>query len=86
MKAVGESVADPLMSYDNNVSGSVARYRTVARRPGGLAENFADPALAGKVLGWQAQPGVDAMCADIWRWQQRAVKNSADLELKLGAE
>jgi UDP-glucose 4-epimerase len=50
-------------------SGRPVPYRVVERRPGDLAEYFADPSLARKLIGWQAQFGVDAMCADTWRWQ-----------------
>ena len=54
--------------------------RIVERRPGDLAEYFADPALARKLLGWQAQLGIDTMCADTWRWQRWAAENASDLE------
>ncbi len=57
-------------------SGREVPYRFTARRPGDLAEYYADPALARELLGWQAQHGIDAMCADVWRWQQRAATNS----------
>jgi UDP-glucose 4-epimerase len=30
----------------------------------------ADPARARELLGWATQLGLDAMCADSWRWQQ----------------
>ncbi len=56
-------------------SGKAVPYRIVGRRPGDLVEYFADPALALKTLGWQAQLGIDAMCADTWRWQQSATEN-----------
>ena len=39
------------------------------RRAGDLAEYFADPALARKLLGWQAGHGIERMCEDTWRWQ-----------------
>ena len=42
---------------------------TTARRPGDIAAYWADPSLAHRVLGWQAKRGIDAMCADAWRWQ-----------------
>ena len=29
---------------------------------------------AHEVLGWHAQFGIDAMCADVWRWQQYAAR------------
>ena len=55
-------------------------YRIAARRSGDLAEYFADPALARKLLGWQTQLGIEAMCADTWRWQQWAAANAAALK------
>ena len=61
-------------------SGRSVPYRIAARRSGDLAEYFADPALARKLLGWQTQLGIDAMCADTWRWQQWAAANAADLK------
>jgi UDP-glucose 4-epimerase len=46
-------------------------YEVVARRPGDVAEVYADPSLARQALGWQAELGVEAMCRDAWRWQSR---------------
>jgi UDP-glucose 4-epimerase len=46
-------------------------YKIVARRPGDLAEYYADPAKAQEVLGWQARHGIDRMCEDTWRWQAK---------------
>ena len=60
------------------VSGKPVPYRIVERRQGDIAQCYADPAFARKLLGWQAQLGIDAMCADAWRWQQWAGKNLAD--------
>jgi hypothetical protein len=39
------------------------------RRPGDIARCWADPSLAERLLGWKASLGLDAMCADAWRWQ-----------------
>ncbi len=39
------------------------------RRPGDIAQCWADPTLARQLLGWKATRGLDAMCADAWRWQ-----------------
>ncbi len=58
-------------------SGKRVPYRIVERRPGDLAEYYADPALARQLLGWQAQYDVHAMCADTWRWQCWAAENLA---------
>jgi UDP-glucose 4-epimerase len=50
--------------------GKPVPFEIVDRRPGDVAVCFADPTLAHQVLGWQAKLGIDAMCADAWRWQQ----------------
>jgi UDP-glucose 4-epimerase len=56
-------------------SGKPVPYRVVGRRPGDIAQCYADPSLARETLGWQAELGIDAMCTDAWRWQEWAAKN-----------
>src|SRR3990172_6214144 len=56
-------------------SGKPVPYRIVERRPGDTAQCYADPTLALATLGWQAQLGIEAMCADTWRWQRWAAEN-----------
>jgi UDP-glucose 4-epimerase len=56
-------------------SGKAVPYRIIGRRPGDIAQCYADPALAHKLLGWRTQLDLDAMCADTWRWQRWAVEN-----------
>jgi UDP-glucose 4-epimerase len=51
-------------------SGRQVPYRIVERRPGDIAECYADPSRAAELLGWRATLGIDEMCADGWRWQQ----------------
>lgn len=51
-------------------SGRPVPYRIVARRPGDIAQCYADPALAKDLIGWEATRGIDEMCADSWRWQK----------------
>ncbi|MCX4748459.1 UDP-glucose 4-epimerase GalE [Kitasatospora sp. NBC_01287] len=41
------------------------------RRPGDIADSFADPAKAQAELGWVAARTIDDMCADTWRWQSQ---------------
>jgi UDP-glucose 4-epimerase len=41
------------------------------RRPGDIAEAYADPSRAEGELGWRAERGIDEMCADTWRWQSQ---------------
>ncbi len=67
----GYSVLEMVRAF-GAASGMAVPYRIVARRPGDIAQCYADPTLAHETLGWQAQFGIDAMCADTWRWQQWA--------------
>ncbi|WP_417315620.1 UDP-glucose 4-epimerase GalE [Cycloclasticus pugetii] len=64
----GYSVLDMIKSFEK-ASGKQIAYRLVERRPGDVASCYADVQLAETLLGWRAERGVDAMCADAWRWQ-----------------
>ena len=72
----GHSVLEMVRAFAA-ASGKPVPYRVVGRRPGDLAEYFANPTLAQQLLGWRAQLGIDAMCADTWRWQQWAAAHAA---------
>jgi UDP-glucose 4-epimerase len=52
-------------------SGRALPTEKVARRAGDVAESYADPSLAGSLLGWKAEYGLDEMCRDTWRWQSQ---------------
>ncbi len=41
------------------------------RRPGDIAECYADPAKAWRELGWKAEKNLTEMCRDAWRWQKK---------------
>ena len=64
----GISVLELIAAFER-ASGKPVPYQVVARRPGDVASCYADPALAKELLGWQAELGIDEMCADTWRWQ-----------------
>ena len=64
----GVSVLELVRAFER-ASGRAVPYEIVARRPGDVAEVYADPALAQQLLGWRAALDVDAMCRDAWRWQ-----------------
>ncbi|WP_233828517.1 UDP-glucose 4-epimerase GalE [Paraburkholderia sp. ZP32-5] len=64
----GYSVLDVVRSFEQ-ASGKPVPYEIVARRPGDIAQCFADPTAAEKIIGWRAQFGIERMCADHWRWQ-----------------
>jgi UDP-glucose 4-epimerase len=67
----GYSVLEVVRAF-SAMSGKALPYRIVGRRPGDIAQCYADPALARKALGWEARLGIETMCADTWRWQQSA--------------
>lgn len=52
-------------------SGREIPYRIVARRPGDVAQCYADPTRAARLLGWQARRDLHSMCEDHWRWQHQ---------------
>ncbi|AUH67811.1 MULTISPECIES: UDP-glucose 4-epimerase GalE [Gordonia] len=60
-----------LVAAFERASGRTIPYEVVARRPGDLAANWADPSKANRELGWHAGRGIDDMCADVWRWQSQ---------------
>lgn len=64
----GTSVLELVRAFEA-ACGRPVPYEVVARRPGDVAEVYADPALAARLLGWRARLGLDAMCEDAWRWQ-----------------
>lgn len=65
---VGYSVLDVVKAFET-ATGRHVPYRIEARRPGDVDACYADPTLAGEVLGWHAQYGLDEMCRDANRWQ-----------------
>lgn len=69
----GYSVLEVIKAFED-VSGIKIPYEITSRRVGDIAECYADPSLAKKVLGWQTQYGIEKMCADSWNWQ----KNNPD--------
>lgn len=45
-------------------------YEVVARRPGDIAECYADVSKAERELGWTAKRGIIEMCRDAWRFEK----------------
>lgn len=65
----GYSVLDVLHAFEK-ACGKKIPYKIEERRAGDIDKCFADPSYAKKVIGWQAQNGIDEMCQDAWRWQK----------------
>jgi len=66
---VGYSVLEIIKAFEqiNNVS---VPYEIAERRPGDIAECYADTKKANDILQWKAEFDLEDMCRDIWRWQQ----------------
>ena len=64
----GYSVLDVIKAF-GKACGKEIPYQIKARRPGDIATCYSDASLAKKELGWEAQYGIEEMCADSWRWQ-----------------
>ena len=67
--SVGYSVLDMVHAFEE-ANGIKINYKISDRRPGDIAECFADATKAKEKLGWQAELGVVDMCRDAWRWQK----------------
>jgi UDP-glucose 4-epimerase len=70
----GYSVLDMVRAFET-ASGRPVPYRFAPRRPGDIAQCYADPSLALELLGWRADRDIDSMCADTWRWQTWAARH-----------
>ncbi len=69
----GYSVLEMVEAF-GNVWGSPVKYKIAPRRPGDIAECYADPTKAYEKLGWSAKFDLNKMCEDAARWQ----KNNPD--------
>jgi UDP-glucose 4-epimerase len=65
---VGYSVLQIIHSFED-ITGISIPYRFAPRREGDIAKCWADPAKAGRELGWTAQRDLPQMIVDAWRWQ-----------------
>ena len=66
----GYSVLDVIHAFEK-ACGKKLPYVIEARRPGDIAECYADPSKAKRELGWVAEYGIEEMCADSWNWQKK---------------
>jgi UDP-glucose 4-epimerase len=65
----GSSVLEVVQAFEK-ASGRTIPCRVLPRRPGDIAQTWADPSKAERELGWKALRGLDEMCVDSWRWQE----------------
>ena len=66
---IGYSVLDIVNTF-GEVWGTPIKYKITHRRPGDIAECYADPTKAHNVLGWRAERDLRKMCEDSARWQR----------------
>lgn len=58
-----------LVQCMRGASGKEIPYDIVERRPGDVAEVYADPSLASQLLKWKAGKTLEDICRDAWKWQ-----------------
>lgn len=66
----GTSVLDMVKAFEV-ASGKEVPYKIVERRPGDIAECWADPTKANQELNWTATRTLVDMTTDGWRWQSQ---------------
>lgn len=66
----GTSVLELVRTFEKVCDVSVAQ-EIAPRRPGDLAEYYADVSKAERLWGWHTTLSIDDMCRDAWNWQQR---------------
>jgi UDP-glucose 4-epimerase len=66
----GTSVLQLVDAFERATGQPVPRV-IAPRRQGDIAECWADPSVAARLLGWRAELSIEQACADGWRWQSR---------------
>ncbi len=66
---IGYSVMDLVNTFEK-VNGLTINYEIVARRPGDLAEYYANSEKANNELGWTAEKTLEDMCRDSWNFEK----------------
>lgn len=64
----GVSVLELVEAF-KKASGVDVPYKIVERREGDPAKVYANADKAKKLLGWEAEFGIEQMCKDSWNWQ-----------------
>jgi len=66
---IGYSVLDMVKAFSKAV-GKEIPYEITDRRAGDIAQCYANPDYAFKLLGFKAEKTLDDMCKDSWNWQK----------------
>lgn len=67
---IGYSVLDMVKAFEK-ASAKKVPYKIVDRRAGDIATCYSDPSFAKEILAWESKKGIDDMCIDVWRWQNK---------------
>lgn len=65
----GYSVLEIVETFEQ-VNQVKVPYVITKRRPGDIAECYANTDKAANLLGWKAEKNLEDMCRDTWRWQK----------------
>ena len=68
----GYSVLDIVKAFED-ANGIKIKYEITERRPGDVAECYADPTKAKEELGWEATRDLEQMCKDSWRYTENKI-------------
>lgn len=63
----GYSVLDIVKNFEKS-TGIKIKYEITDRRPGDIAECYADPSKAEEILHWKAEKNLEEMCKDSWNF------------------
>ena len=63
----GYSVLEIVKAFEN-ANDIMVKYEITSRRPGDIAECYADPNKAKNELDWVAEKGIEEMCKDSWNY------------------
>ena len=66
---IGYSVLEIVNTF-SKVNNIEVPYVITDRRPGDIAECYADPKKAHELMGWDATKNLEDMCRDTWNWQK----------------
>lgn len=66
----GYSVKEVVAAFERATNQHLNK-KVGPRRPGDVAETWAEPTLARKELNWSAELTIEEICRDAWLWQQQ---------------
>lgn len=66
----GTSVLEAIAAFEK-AAGKDIRYKVAPRRPGDVAECYADASKAKAELSWQSEKSFEDAVRDAWRWQSQ---------------